>query len=165
MRILLKVLVLSIIIFSCYSKGSIKDPVDYSKCAQDEIRAIDENSIYGDVEEKVGRFYSYFEKSGKTIDYFKDNHGNKITDDWLNSKLKEGWQTELKKSANNFIDELKNMDEEKLKEYGGKINIYAKKLGINMLQTLGLILEWAKEKSIEISKTEFFKNLKDIWKE
>ena len=147
-------LFLYMIILSCFTQNdSIED--DYVRMAREEINYIEQNSSKKDIEENIDKFNSYAKKSGKPIEYFKDDSGSGISGEWIEIKLKEGWQSELNNSVDKLVTGLKNIDEQKLSEYFEQIKTYSKKIGINLLQTLGIILEWAKEKSIEISKTDF----------
>lgn len=158
------VLFLYMIILSCFTqRDSIEE--GYVRMAREEINYIEQNSSKKDIEENIDKFNSYLNKSGKSIEYFKDSSGSGISGEWIEIKLKEGWQSELNNSIDKLITGLKNIDEQKLSDYFDKIKTYSKKIGINLLQTLGIILDWAKEKSIEISKTDFFMKLTNIWEE
>ncbi|MCG8570889.1 MAG: hypothetical protein MJB14_12185 [Spirochaetes bacterium] len=128
------------------------------------IKEIEKQVEQKDVEPLVQELIEKIEQSGKNLSDFVDSTGKHLDENWLFEQKKKGWLNDLKYHTEKFVLELKEVDSEQLIEYGKQIKKIADRIGKNILETLFIMVEHLEEKSIEYSKSDIFKALKEIWK-
>lgn len=148
-------------LLSCNSfTGRREDPF---KSAQMKFDSIVKAAKNGDVEKMLEDFISEIDDLGYRIEDFSTSEGAEVTVEYLNKILKDGWQNELKSAGNELFNNLKDIDNEKMGEYLTIIREMSDKLSINLLQLTGILIDYFKETSVEISKTELLSVLKELF--